>query len=63
MMMASLKSTDPNALLEDIVGKCDVLSVSLHWMAQIRTMVSEQFPETRNKSDSEMAGFLHDRYR
>jgi hypothetical protein len=25
--------------------------------------VSEQFPETRNKSDSEMAGFLRDRYR
>lgn len=54
-----MRANDPSAF----AFAQDAFEHNRPWKAKIRTMVSEQFPETRNKSDSEMAGFLRDRYR
>jgi len=54
-----MRANDPSAL----AFAQDAFEHNRPWKAKIRTMVSDQFPETRNKSDAEMAGFLRDRYR
>jgi len=54
-----MRANDPSAF----AFAQDAFEHNRLWKAKIRTMVSDQFPETRNKSDAEMAAFLRDRYR
>ncbi len=54
-----MRGNDPSAF----AFAQDALENNRAWKASVRTMVNDQFPETRNKSDAEMAGFLRDRRR
>jgi hypothetical protein len=53
-----MRANDPSAF----AFAQDAFEHNQLWKAKVRTMVSDQFPETRNKSDAETAAFLRDRH-